>query len=104
LIDGDALRQAEQRRADEAAVLEIGLQRVVLRLVDENAREIAPHEVGEIERGAALEILGGRALHVRRDPIRVEQRTERRRADDLDLLFYRLALLLRTQRLRDEYG
>src|SRR5690606_9104089 len=53
LIYREPLRQAEQRRADEAAVLEVGLERIVLRLVHEYAGEAAPQVVGEVE-GAPL--------------------------------------------------
>ncbi len=57
LVDRETLRQAEQRRADEAAVLHVGLQRVALHLVDEHAAQGAVHEIGEIER-ALLPDLG----------------------------------------------
>src|SRR5690606_24279777 len=90
-----------QRGADETAILKIGLQRIVLRLVDEHAREAAPHEIGEVERAPLAKLLGRRALHVRGDAVRIRERAERRRSDDLDLLD-RLACRLRQDPLPNQ--
>src|SRR5690606_4212924 len=83
--------------------LQIGLKGIVLRFVDEDAREAAPHEVREIERAAPLELLGSRALRVRSEPVRIEQAAERRHTDDLDL-FRRQTLLLSRENLGNERG
>jgi hypothetical protein len=64
LIDREPLRQPEQRRADEAPILDIRLQRIALRIVREHAAEIPAHEVCEVERALCANLFRARGLDV----------------------------------------
>src|SRR5690606_8802232 len=74
---------------------------LLLAPVDEPAREAAPHEIGAVGRAPLAKLLGRRALHVRGDAVRIRERAERRRSDDLDLLD-RLACRLRQDPLPNQ--
>ena len=49
LVHGEPLWQSQQGRRHETAVLQIRLQRVALRLVDEDARQVRSQVVGKGE-------------------------------------------------------
>ena len=72
LVHGYALRQPEKRGADEATVLDVRLQRIVLRFVDEYAREVPLHEIRKIQRPLLAKFLGRCRLHVGSDAIRID--------------------------------
>src|SRR5690606_16129557 len=98
LVDGEALRQTEQRRSDEAAVLQVRLQRVVLRVVDMDARELPAQVVREIDRTGGGKVLGVGRLHVARYAGGFASCAERSGADDLD----RVDVLLRERARRGD--
>ena len=77
LIHGDALRQAQQRRTDEAAILHVRLQRIALRLVDEHAGQLLRQERAQIQRATGGNRLRGRDLPGRSICIRSKRRHHR---------------------------
>ena len=95
-VDGQALRRAEQRRGGEAAIIDVGLQRIALHLVDEHAPGQSAQIVGQVQRMAARDLFVGHVLRGIADDILA--RIDQRRADD----HQRLAPVLRcgVERLR----
>ena len=90
-VHRQALRAAQQRRRGETPVVDIGLKRVALQLIDMHAAELARHECGQINCVAALEVSGTRRLHVGRQPVFGQvQAGHRADANHLDLLRYGL--------------
>ena len=82
-VDRQPLRRAEERRRGVAAVVDVGLIRVALILVDVDARHAAIEVVGQIEGAAALDVVSGGCLHERRDLLDRQLHTRQRgRSDD----------------------
>src|SRR5690606_27597937 len=82
LVHSKSLRQPEERRCRESAKVEVRLQRIVLRMIDVDAREVTIQVVGEIQRLRALELAGRRSLYVCRDERRIDASAVRRGDDD----------------------
>ena len=81
-VDGEALRRAEQRRRRVATVIDVGLKRVALDLIDVHAVEAAVEKVREVEGAAVRELAVGGHLDGRRHlRDRHLDAGERRRAD-----------------------
>ena len=85
-VDRQPLRRAEQRRRGVAAVVDVGLERVALHLVDVHTGEASVQEVGEVERAARRDVAPDRGLNRRRNvgEPQIDAR-QRRRPDHLDL-------------------
>ncbi len=89
-VDRQPLRRAEQGRGRVAAIVEVGLERIALDLVDMHAVEPAVEEVGEVERAAGGDLAVGRGLDRRRDLFeRQLDARERRHFGDGDGVGYR---------------
>ena len=82
-VDRQALRAAQQRRRAVAAVVHVGLEGVVLHLVDVHAAQAAVHEAAEVDGVAALDLRRVRGLRVAGHAVlgHVEP-GQRRHADD----------------------
>ena len=78
-VHRQALRRAEQRGREEAAVLDIRLQRIALHVVDVNAADRLAHVRRQVEALVIGEILGRDRLDVRRHVILGEVRAVQRR-------------------------
>ena len=84
LIDGQSLRQSQERRCGETAKVEVGLQRVVLSMIDAHAAELPVQEVAQVERLRALQLL--RRWHAARLPEPARDRRRCRKAPPRRLL------------------
>ncbi len=82
LINGESLRQAEQRRDREAAEVHVRLQWIILGVVDVHARERSVQQLRHIGRLESLDVRVGDELHARRNVIEIDANTVRRRHDD----------------------
>jgi hypothetical protein len=82
LVNGQTLRQPQQWRRGKAAKVEIGLQRIVLRVIDAHAAELPIQKVSEVQRLRALQLFGHSALHVGRNQGGVDGGAVRRYDDD----------------------
>ena len=85
-VDRHPLRRAQQRRREEAAVLKVGLQRVLLDLVAADAPERVEHVVREIQAVTRGDRVGGHRLDVRRHVIARQPRAVERRRRGHDRL------------------
>ncbi len=82
-VDRHALRRAQQRRRGIAAIVDVGLQRVVLHVVHVHAAQRAIHERADVECMRTSDILGRRRLHCRGDSRAIHFRPRQRsRADN----------------------
>ena len=71
-----------KRRGGVAAKIHVGLERVALHFVDENAVQPPVHEIAQIERAAVFDVGRRRGLNRRRDLVDLEIRSSQRRLGD----------------------
>ena len=75
LIDGDALGRARHRRRGEAAIIEVGLERIAGLVAARDAGQGPDHRIGEARRDGVIEIGGRNRLDVRRNLIALDVRS-----------------------------
>ena len=68
-VDRQALRRAQQGRRGEAAEVDIGLERVVLHLVEMHAAQPPVEEAAQVDGMAALDLAAHGGLHIGRHPV-----------------------------------
>ena len=98
-INRQPLRRTEQGRGGETAVVEIGLKRIALDLVEIDAGQLAGHELGQAQRLLLFQLAAADALDIGRHVQPRDADTGQRRiADDLNGLGSHHRLGMRRER------
>ena len=101
LVDRNSLRRAEHRGRLEAAVEDVGLERVGECVVESDAAELSVHCPEQVRRSVAREVGGRKARDVAGNLVDVNREARNRsRADDDDLRELRRRRAARRQRSR----
>ena len=81
LIDGEALRRADHRRGNEAAVIEVELELIAGLVAQRDAGQSAHQGVEQARRRRLIEIGGGKGLDIGRDLVAIDRAGLGRRRD-----------------------